>query len=120
MSGGIVSRQGVSPPPADLLSWRPIQERQAVKLGFAHIAVIGALATAFALAGCGRKGPLDPPPSAAVAQPAQAASQGPRGAVNPLQTGQEAPAAPAAFDAQGRPMASRGVKKPLPMDWLIE
>jgi hypothetical protein len=32
----------------------------------------------------------------------------------------EAPAAPGAFDAEGRPVASSGVKRPLPMDWLIE
>jgi len=33
-------------------------------------AMIAALAAAFALAGCGRKGPLDPPPSAALVEPA--------------------------------------------------
>ena len=31
---------------------------------FFRLALIGALAAAFGLAGCGRKGPLDPPPSA--------------------------------------------------------
>ncbi|HZD92168.1 MAG TPA: lipoprotein [Pseudolabrys sp.] len=31
---------------------------------FIRLALIGAFAAAFALAGCGRKGPLDPPPSA--------------------------------------------------------
>jgi predicted small lipoprotein YifL len=36
----------------------------------ARLAMIAALGAAFALAGCGRKGPLDPPPSAAIAQPA--------------------------------------------------
>ncbi|HEY2134690.1 MAG TPA: lipoprotein [Xanthobacteraceae bacterium] len=34
-----------------------------------RLAVIAALGAAFALAGCGRKGPLDPPPSAAIAPP---------------------------------------------------
>lgn len=29
-----------------------------------HLALIGAFVALFALAGCGRKGPLDPPPSA--------------------------------------------------------
>jgi predicted small lipoprotein YifL len=35
----------------------------------ARLAMIAALGAAFALAGCGRKGPLDPPPSAALVQP---------------------------------------------------
>ena len=30
---------------------------------FVRLALLGALAAAFALAGCGRKGPLDPPPA---------------------------------------------------------
>jgi predicted small lipoprotein YifL len=34
---------------------------------FARLALIGALAATFALAGCGRKGSLDPPPARAVA-----------------------------------------------------
>ncbi len=92
-----------------------------MKVRFARIAVIGALAAAFALAGCGRKGPLDPPPGAVNPQPLPAAKQNQRG-LNPLaaRPAREAPAAPAAFDAEGRPLASKGVKRPLPMDWLIE
>jgi predicted small lipoprotein YifL len=92
-----------------------------VKVRFVHIAVIGALAVAFALAGCGRKGPLDPPPGAVNPQPLPAAKQNQRG-VNSIMArpAREAPAAPAAFDAEGRPVASSGVKRPLPMDWLIE
>lgn len=41
-----------------------------------RIAVIGALVAALGLAGCGRKGGLDPPPAAAVADPAVAAQPG--------------------------------------------
>jgi predicted small lipoprotein YifL len=33
---------------------------------FLRLALIGALAASFALAACGRKGPLDPPPSASL------------------------------------------------------
>jgi predicted small lipoprotein YifL len=84
---------------------------------FAHLAVIGALAAALALAGCGRKGPLDPPPSAGGPPPAQAAS--PRIGLNPMPA-RETPAAPAAFDSEGRPVAPKGAKKPLPMDWLLD
>jgi predicted small lipoprotein YifL len=34
---------------------------------FLSLALIGALVAVLALAGCGRKGPLDPPPAASVA-----------------------------------------------------
>jgi predicted small lipoprotein YifL len=36
-----------------------------------RLATIAALTAAFALAGCGRKGPLDPPPSASISPPPQ-------------------------------------------------
>jgi predicted small lipoprotein YifL len=118
MSGGVAPGRGCR-------LWRPIcyrgrpsQEHEAVKVRFARIAVIGALAAAFALSGCGRKGPLDPPPGAENPLPLPAASQKQR-SLNPLAVHQP-PAAPAAFDSEGRPVAARGVKRPLPMDWLIE
>jgi predicted small lipoprotein YifL len=95
-----------------------IQERHVVKPRFAHIAVIGVLAAAFALAGCGRKGPLDPPPGAAVSQPAKPANTG--FGLSPMAT-EAAPATPASFDSQGKPVApANAPKKRLPMDWLIE
>ena len=34
---------------------------------FGRLALIGVLAAALGLAGCGRKGPLDPPPGASLA-----------------------------------------------------
>jgi predicted small lipoprotein YifL len=96
----------------------PIQERHAVTSRFALIAVIGALAAASALGGCGRKGPLDPPPSAGASPPAQAAS--PNVGLSPLAE-RQAPATPPAFDARGRPVApSDAPKKRLPMDWLLD
>jgi predicted small lipoprotein YifL len=96
----------------------PIQERHAVNPRFSRLAVIGALAVAFVLPGCGRKGPLDPPPSAAVSQPQAAAPTRGMG-FNPLAAGQEQ-TAPAAFDSEGRPVAPKGAKKRLPMDWLLD
>jgi predicted small lipoprotein YifL len=92
-----------------------------VKPRFASIAVIGALAAALALTGCGRKGPLDLPPGAASSQPAKPANTANTGfGLNPMPA-QEAPPTPAAFDAQGHPVApASGPKKRLPMDWLIE
>jgi predicted small lipoprotein YifL len=41
---------------------------------FFCLALTGALVAAFALAGCGRKGPLDPPPAASVAGEPRAAA----------------------------------------------
>jgi predicted small lipoprotein YifL len=117
---GAGRRNGVSPGARDLLSSPSIQERHAVKPRFAHIAVIGALAAAFALAGCGRKGPLEPPPGAAGSQPAQPAKPANSGmGFNPM-AAQETPK-DASFDAQGRPVApANAPKKHLPIDWLID
>jgi predicted small lipoprotein YifL len=89
-----------------------------VKPRFVPIAVIGALAAAVTLAGCGRKGPLDLPPGAAASQPAKPANTG--FGLSPVAT-QEAPATPSSFDAQGKPVApANAPKKRLPMDWLID
>jgi len=89
-----------------------------VNLRFAHIAAIGAVTAALALGACGRKGPLDPPPSAGTVPSAQAASS--NVGLSPV-TEPQATATPAAFDAQGRPVApSNAPKKRLPMDWLLE
>ena len=62
------------------------------------LVLVGGLA--LALADCGRKGPLDPPPSASVAQPPVAAE-------------------PPAVGPDGRPMAPPGTKKQLAIDWLL-
>jgi predicted small lipoprotein YifL len=59
------------------------------------------VAAAVALAGCGRKGALEPPPSAAIAQPAAAGQQ--------PETGDE-----------DKPVAPRGQKKRIPLDWLVD
>ncbi len=64
------------------------------------LVVLGILA--LALSGCGRKGPLDLPPSAAINQPPGSAAA-------------EAPA----IGPDGRPVAPAGNKKPLPIDWLL-
>lgn len=93
-----------------------------MNLRFTHLAVIGVLAAAFALAGCGRKGPLDPPPAAEVsdAKPAKPRPGSAGASLNPLQPSEQRAAAPA-FDAEGRPLAnSRAPKKQLPMDWLLD
>ena len=66
------------------------------------VAVVGALA--LALAGCGRKGALDPPPAAAISQP------GP---------GQQ-PQPDTHFDEEGRPVAPPATeRKSFFLDWLL-
>jgi predicted small lipoprotein YifL len=64
------------------------------------LAVLGVLA--LALIGCGRKGPLDLPPSAAINQPPGAAAEAP------------------AIGPDGRPIAPAGTKKRLPIDSLLD
>jgi len=70
-----------------------------------RLAVLAALAAALGLAGCGRKGPLDPPPAASLAgdHAAQAKKAG----------------TPPAMDASGRPRAAPGEKKRIPLDILL-
>jgi predicted small lipoprotein YifL len=84
-----------------------------------HLAAIGALALALGLAGCGRKGPLDLPPSAVAAEPVEAApAPGPAG-LSPL-SGPPKRNVPEAFGPNGEPRAAAGQKKPLFLDWLID
>ena len=67
-----------------------------------RMAAIGALVMAFGLAGCGRKGGLDPPPAAA-ADPSMAPAPAPE------------------IGADGRPLPpSRGPNRTSPLDFLID
>ena len=69
----------------------------------ARIAVIGALVAALGLAGCGRKGGLDPPPGASAVD--QGAVPGPEAAVGP----------------DGKALApGRGPQRRTPIDWLLD
>jgi len=73
---------------------------------FVRLALIGALAASFALAACGRKGPLDPPPSASVAGEQVAPGDEPvtnRGPVGP----------------DGKPIAPGMRDKRIPLDVLL-
>jgi predicted small lipoprotein YifL len=67
------------------------------------LVVLGILAVG--LSGCGRKGPLDLPPSAAITQPPGTAA-----------ATDEAPA----IGPDGRPIAPPGTKKRLPIDWILD
>ena len=73
-------------------------------LRLARIAVIGTLVAALGLAGCGRKGGLDPPPGATAA--ADQAAPPP---------GAAPPASPDALPPSTQPLPRR-----TPIDWLID
>ena len=77
---------------------------------FLRLALIGALAASFALAACGRKGPLDPPPSASLAgeQPTAGAQATPGAQVN------RGPIGP-----DGKPIAPGMRDKRIPLDVLL-
>jgi hypothetical protein len=69
----------------------------------ARIAVVGALAAALGVAGCGRKSGLDPPPEASIAEP---------GAPPPPVAG---------VGPDGRALApAQGPKRTTPLDFLID
>jgi len=70
------------------------------------------------LTACGRKGPLDQPPSAAIPPPAQAASNSSGAAPGAAESPQET-AAKTGFDAQGNPIAGPGQKKSFFLDPLL-
>lgn len=79
------------------------------------------LAATLALAGCGREGPLDPPPSAIAPQPAMAAPPA------PASTDPNAPpvvsqnaAMKNGFDAKGNPVATQSPRKDFPLDFLLQ
>jgi len=83
-----------------------------VTRAIARLATVSVMALTLALAACGRKGGLDLPPNAAVAQP------GPAAAAVPGQA--PAVAAPYETDPEGRPLAPNGQKKRLPIDVLLD
>jgi predicted small lipoprotein YifL len=86
---------------------------------FAHLAVISALAAALALGGCGRKGPLDPPPGPGAENAPAAKPAAPGLGLSPAAA--DKPAQPSVFNRQGKPTPiGPGPKRALPMDWLIE
>jgi predicted small lipoprotein YifL len=84
------------------------------------------LGAAFALAACGRVGPLEPPPGPALAQPgatAQAAPMAPSSTVGgPVASGPTAQetAQRNGFDANGNPVAPPGPKKSFLLDPLLQ
>jgi predicted small lipoprotein YifL len=79
-----------------------------------RIAVIGALVAALGLAGCGRKGGLDPPPGASIAEQNAGARPG-LGAAGP------GPGADPLIGPDGKALApAQGPQRRTPIDWLVD
>jgi predicted small lipoprotein YifL len=79
-----------------------------------RIALIGALCAGLALAACGRKGPLEPPPSASISQPQQVEAQPSLG--DPQHTGLEGERTA----AEPAPRPTSAQRKTTPLDWLLQ
>ena len=95
-----------------------------------QLALVAVLICAVGLAACGRKGPLDLPPSslATPAAPAGSTSAAPAGSVTPtaqVLPGQYPPGttqpdpSKAGFDANGNPVAPPGPKRDFFLDFLL-
>lgn len=80
---------------------------------FFRIAVAGALIASLGLAGCGRKGPLDPPPSAAVDAPVEQPKQS---SLNPIAV---QPMGNANRGGGNMLETPKGPKKRIPLDVLL-
>jgi predicted small lipoprotein YifL len=79
-----------------------------------RVFTLSVLVAMILLAGCGRKGPLDPPPgTSSQAPPANVQSDADDSSGQPA-------AKPSDFGQDGRPIAPRGAKKRLPGDVLID
>jgi len=84
---------------------------------FFRLAVIGALVLTLGLAACGRKGPLDPPPSASVEGEAKPAPGNNPSLLNPVAVSPlGGGAGNRGYDAMETP---KGEKKRIPLDVLL-
>jgi predicted small lipoprotein YifL len=82
------------------------------KQKWARIAAVGALVAALGLSACGRKGPLDPPPSAAAPQGAPGGS--------PQLDSNRQPGVGVGHDGKAVAPPPSGQNRPFILDWLVE
>jgi len=88
---------------------------------FVRLALIGALFAALGLAGCGRKGPLDPPPGASVAdQPYAPGLMSGSGSTTSTPIGGQTRQGNPGVGPDGQPLAPAGPNKKIPLDVLID
>ena len=87
---------------------------------FFRLALIGALAASLGLAACGRKGPLDLPPSSSVAGDSHASAAGASGLLaSPIGGGQAKSSEPG-VGPDGKPQAPKGPNKRIFLDGLLD
>jgi predicted small lipoprotein YifL len=90
-------------------------------MSFPRLALAGALAVALGLAACGRKGPLEPPPGAAIEAPPAVAEVPPPGttwAQPPPLAADSSPRVPGR-PYEGVTASAPAAKQPSILDWLI-
>jgi predicted small lipoprotein YifL len=81
-----------------------------------RVALLAAVAATLVLGGCGRKGPLDPPPAASLAGDGAAPNSG-TAAKN--ETAAKSEKAPPIMDSKGRLITPPGPNKSIPLDVLL-
>lgn len=82
--------------------------------------MIAALCAALGLAACGRKGPLDPPPGASLANEPQAENPSPLSPMKQTPIGGQARAdGNSGVGPDGQPLAPKGPPKRTPLDVLL-
>ena len=85
-----------------------------------RLAVAAAMAALLVLAGCGRKGPLDPPPGASAAgEPAPQSGGLLTPMASPIGGGSSKPSSDAALGPDGRPLAPKGPDRRIFLDGLL-
>jgi len=86
---------------------------------FFRLALIGALTASLGLAACGRKGPLDLPPSSSVAGDSQASAPAPS---SPLASpiGSQSKSSEPGVGPDGKPQAPKGPNKRIFLDGLLD
>ena len=91
------------------------------QLSWSKLAAVGLIVSAFALGGCGRKGPLDLPPNAAVSPAAEEGTSQPyRTRAAPSTSADETLFAPGGSSNGRQIIAPRGEKKRIFLDPLLE
>jgi len=86
---------------------------------FSRIAMVGLAAASLGLAGCGRKGPLDPPPGASLVGEPQANMPNLMSKPQAKPIGGQAQNGDPGVGPDGQPVAPKGAKKHIPLDVLL-